>query len=143
MNRRLLLAAIPALALLGWGLERLIVTDAEAIETVLENAAKAVSKSDWDALAATIDEEYAERGRDKKAFVAFVRATYERYHPAGVGVEVADTTVEGDHAATRVIVKPGAPYGGMRIGGRVEFVRSPEGWRISGVASDELNVLGR
>ena len=143
MNRRLALAAVALLALAGFGVERLVVTDREAIEASLEGAARSVSKGDWGAFAATIDEAYAERGQDKQAFVAWVRTTYDRYHPAGVGIEVADTTVDGDHAATRIVVKPGAPYNGMRIGGRVEFVRSPDGWRISGVASDELKFLGR
>jgi len=142
MNRRLLLAIVAAVAFLGWGIERLIVTDREAIETLVEGAAKAVSKGDWGGFAAAIDDAYAERGQDKKDFVAWVRTTYDRYHPGDVGVEVADTTVEGDHAATRIVVKPSFPAG-YRFGGRVELVRSPDGWRIAGVASDELKILGR
>lgn len=143
MNRRLLLAAAAGLALAAWGVERLVVTDREAIERVLEDAAADVSKRDWDAFAAAVDDGYAERGRDKQAFVGWVRGLYESRHPAGVGVDVADTTVDGDRAATRVVVKPGAPYAGIRVNGRVEFVRTPAGWRISGVATDDLGFLGR
>ena len=140
--RRVLLGILLLFAV-GLGIERLVISDREAIESLLERAATSVSRDDWDALANALDEEYAEHGRDKQAFVAFVRGLKERHRPQGVGLEIGDTTVDGDRAETRVVVKPGAPYIGLRIGGRVVLVRSPDGWRIRGVTEEETNFLGR
>jgi hypothetical protein len=137
------LALLLVLGALGWGVERLVVTDREAIESLLETSAAAVSRDDWAAFEATIDDAYAARGRDKRAFVAFVRGLKERHKPAGVGIEIGDTAVAGDQAAAHVVVKPGAPYVGLRVGGRVDVVRSPGGWRIVAVSEDEPGFLGR
>ncbi len=140
--RRWLLAILVLFAA-GLGVERLVVTDREAIEALLERATSAVSRDDWDGLANALDEGYTERGRDKQAFVAHVRDLKERHKPQGVGIEIGETSVDVDHAVTPVVVKPGAPYIGIRIAGRVHFVRTGDGWRIAGVADIDTTMLGR
>lgn len=140
--RRLLLALL-ALGLVGFVVERLVVTDREAVTALLEGAADAVSRGDWDALTGAIDESYDEHGRDRAAFVAYVSGLARRYAPRGVGIEVGDPEVAGDRAAARVVVKPGAPFVGVRIPGRVDLVRRTGGWRITGVTEDETHLLGR
>ena len=143
LTPRRILVVILVLWAVGFGVERLVVTDREAIESLLERAAASVSHDDWDGFATALADDYAERGRDKKAFVAFVRGLKERHKPQGVGIDIGDPKVEGDRATTQVVVKPGAPYIGTRIGGRVELLRTKDGWRISGVVEDETNFLGR
>lgn len=143
LRPRLALLALAAAALVAVVAERLVVTDREAIETLLVCAADDVSHGRWQALEAVIDEAYAERGRDRAAFVAFLRRSYELARPDGVGVDVFETNVDGDQATTRVVVNPGPPYRGVTIGGRVELSRRPDGWRIVRVAEETTRFLGR
>jgi hypothetical protein len=55
-RRSLMLLALLCAGLLAWGIERLIVTDREAIEAVVERGAAAVERGDWDAVAAMFDD---------------------------------------------------------------------------------------
>ena len=72
MNPRRIALAVLALGVLAFAIERLVVTDREAVTALLEEATAAVSKSDWEGLSRTLDEEYSERGRDRAAFVSYV-----------------------------------------------------------------------
>lgn len=143
MLRRLWIPVLLALGLAGWGLERLVVTDREAVESALARAASAVSHDDWAGLSAAIADDYDERGRDRAALVSWIRGLKERHRPRGVELDVLDPTVEGDHAAARVVVRPGPPYVGVRVEGRVDLLRTADGWRISGITAGEASILGR
>lgn len=143
LSPRRIVAFLLAFAALGYGIERLVVTDREAIEELLERAAATVSHDDWDGFAATVDDDFAARGRNKPAFVAFVRTLKDRYKPGGVGLEIGGATINDDRAAAPVVVLPGAPYVGMRVGGHVDLVRTGAGWRIAAATVDEQGLLGR
>ena len=143
MSPRRIALAVLALGVLAFVVERLVVTDREAVTALLEDAAAAVSKNDWEKLSGALDDDYAEHGRDRAAFVSYVAGLAKQYKPQGVGIEVAEPTIDGDHAAARVVVKPGAPFIGVRIDGRVDLVRRRDGWRIVGVSESETHFLGR
>lgn len=139
--RWILLIAVGVLAL-AWAVERLIVTDGEAIEALLEGQASVIVRGEWDALEKTIVEDYDERGKNRAGLVSWVRDTWQRSGARSLDVHVEETRVEGDRARARVTVSPGMPFGGMRVSGSVELRRTEDGWRIASVAPDDSRWLG-
>ena len=145
---RLVLWALLAAAASALVIERLIVTDQEAIESVLEDAAQDVVRGDDAAMTRRIVEDYDERGKDRAALVKWAHDIWQRSQMRSLHVEVVETKVSGDRAAARIVVRPGpsfagAPMGGLRLGGRIDLRRTHEGWRIEGVAPDDPSILAR
>lgn len=138
---RLLLAAIALVAGLAWLVERWIVTDAEAVEHVLERAAVDASSGAWDAVADAFDDGFLEGGRDKAAFLAWARAQWNRAALRAITVDVRDVRVEGDRAAARVEARL-QPYA-QRVPGSVELERRDGAWRIVRLAPDSAVFFGR
>jgi len=139
-SRQILLIAV-AVAGLAWLVERLIVTDREAITSIIEDDAAAVTRDDWDAVARTIDDAYEERGRDKAALLAWARGLWRLTPAKPLVIDVGDIRVDGDRAAARVIVRPGSRLSGLAFPGRVEFVRRSDGWKVDGIASDDPSLV--
>lgn len=138
---RLLLAAIALVGGLVWLVERLVVTDAEAVEAVLERAATDASSGAWDAVADAFDDGYQEGGRDKAAFLAWAKAQWNRAGLRAITVDVLEVRVEGDRAAARVDARL-QPYA-QRVPGSVELERRDGTWRIVRVAPDSTVFFGR
>jgi len=95
------LLALMILALAAYGVERLIVTDTEAIEGLAEAMAEDIRTSSWDALEGRLHEEFTYDGKDRAATVAHVRSLVGRYHPTEVGVILFDIEVDGDDARAK------------------------------------------
>ena len=126
-------------ALLAWGIERLIVTDKEAIEAVVEAGAHAVERGDWDAVAAIFDDEVVVDGKDKRAAVRRLRAYWEASGATSLSTEVLDLVVSGDQASARVRARPGGR--GWAFGeGTVTWVRRPQGWKATGIANAQVGT---
>ena len=140
---RLLLGILAMAALAAWGIERLVVTDAEAVEALLAADEAAIRSGDWDTVRTSIAPEYEERGRDREAIVRWARDLWKASRATTLSIRTDDVRVEGDRAAARVTVSPGSPWTGQRFGGRVDLERTPEGWRIVGIAPDDARFLGR
>lgn len=143
ISRSRLLAVAVLAAAAAFAVERLVVTDAEAVERTLEDAADAVTRGDWTAFAAAVADDFADRGQDKAAFVAWAQDLCRRSQAKSVGVDVEDVRVEGDRAAARVVVRPGVPWAGLRVPGRVDLVRVGDDWRIEAVAPDDASWMRR
>ena len=60
---------------------------------------------DWDAFAALVAEDYAERSMDRAALVAWARALWRRAGAATLAVDLGELRIEGDRAAARVTVR--------------------------------------
>ena len=129
----LLLAAL-AVALV---VERLVVTDREAIFELIGDAAAAVSRDDWDAVGRSIDEAYSARGRDKEALLAWARERWRKSSMRVLILEIVEVQVDGDRASARVVAWPGTRFSGFAYPGRVDLVRRDDGWRIDAVAADD------
>lgn len=138
---RLLLAAVALVGGLAWLVERLVVTDAEAVEAVLDRAASDASRGAWDAVADALDDGFREGGRDRAAFVAWARAQWTRASLRAITVDVLDVRVEGDRAAARVDARL-QPYA-QRVPGTVELERRDGAWRIVRLAPDSAVFFGR
>jgi hypothetical protein len=130
-----LLAAVAALLL-----ERWIVTDREAVEELLHEAAEAAERGDWHAVRAAIDDDF--EGMDPDAFVARAHAL-STAGASGWSLRVDDVAVEGDRASARVEVRF-SPFSGAspwNTAGSVGLVRAASGWRIRSVSPDDPRWL--
>ena len=92
------LGALLALLGLGFLVERLVVTDAEAVEALVERAAESVREADFEALAATLDPEFTVEGRTGDEAVAWIRKLQRNYRPLGIEVEIGEIEVHEDRA---------------------------------------------
>jgi len=120
--------------------DRLIVTDRERVERVVEDVRDAVVRDDWDAVAAAVDEDVSLGARDKRALVDSWRSLWKGSGLQTLDASVDDVAVDGDRAAARVRVGPGGMLARAWGSGRVHFVRRENGWKISGV--DEVSYGG-
>ena len=138
---RLLLAVVVALAGLAWLVARLVVTDAEAARAVLTTAADDANRGDWDAVTAAFDEDFREAGRDRTAYVAWVKGVWRTASVRAIALDVLDVRVEGDQAAARVEVRlsPSA----FKVTGRVDLERRGDTWRIVRAQPDHPSYFGR
>jgi hypothetical protein len=112
-------------------IERLVVTDREAVTTLIEAAAGAVANRDFVALKDALDEEYSAEGRDRDEAARYVEAQVVRHEPTAIGVNVRDVAVNGDVATARVGLNARAGVYRQRIEVEVRLRRRPEGWRIT------------
>jgi ketosteroid isomerase-like protein len=124
----LVLALIIGLIVL---VERLIVTDAEAVEAVVEQAADAVKQGDFAALADLLDMDYKGEGGDKDGAIAYAQRIWGQWRPMGLRAAVGQVEVNGDEASAPTMVRGqvlGRPFG-IRVGFGLK--RTDDGWRIS------------
>ena len=136
-RRTVVLLAIVGAAVLAWAIERLIVTDREAIEAVVERGARAIERGDWDAVASIFDDEALEGGRDRRELLRFVKSSWEATGAASLSAEVLDLAVSGDRASSRVRARPGGR--GLAYGeGVVSWVRREGGWRVTGISNAQV-----
>ena len=138
-RRSIVLAALVGAAVVAWGVERLIVTDREAIETVVERGARAVERGDWDGVASIFDDVEIEGARDKAQVVRMLRGYWETSGATSVSAEILDFQVSGDRASARVRARPGGR--GFAYGeGVVSWVRRPDGWKATGIANPQVGA---
>ena len=125
-------------ALLAWGVERLVVTDREAIESLVEGAAAAVNRDDWDAVATAFDEEITAGAKTKAALLAWIRDAALRVHPTSLSAHVLDLKIAGDRARARVHASGGSNTGPFGVSAEVDLARREDGWKITGISEAEL-----
>jgi len=128
------LGALIVLGGLVFLVERLIVTDAEAVEALVERAAEAVREGDFEALAATLAPGFTLEGRSREEAVDWIRTLRRRYQPRGIEVEVEDVAVDGEaatataRAAANVMARP------VRFRLTLDCGHVEGEWRIRGAA---------
>jgi hypothetical protein len=137
----LALVAAPATALL---IERLVVTDEEAVTVRIEAASAAVANRDFAALRDALDEEYAADGRDREAAARYVEAQVRRYEPTSLAVDVRDVVVHGDVATAKAVLTGRTSLYGDSIVVEVSLRKRPDGWRITSAQHARVSApLGR
>jgi len=127
--------ALLLLALLAFGIERWIVTDAEAIEALGEEAAAALRERDPEALKGLLDEDFHFDRRDRSATLTQVRRLLERYQPTGIQIRLGKIKVDGDraHALGQIQGQASGYRSGYQV--EVELIRGEEGWKLLEVTS--------
>jgi hypothetical protein len=123
--------ALLAVVLVAFGVERLIVTDAEAIEALGDDVAEALAERRFGDLESLLSEGFHYGGKDRAATIAHVRALVERHKPAGIEIRLYDVAVEGD-AATAAGRVAGSVYGRpATLDVHATLVREEDGWKFS------------
>ena len=103
MNRptRVYFMGLLAVGLIALGIERLIVTDREAIEALAENTAKSIQERKFDRLAEFLHPEFEHGGRDKEETVAYVRGLVRKFNPIGTEIVLYEINVNEDTATAQ------------------------------------------
>ena len=119
-------------------------TDREAIERLLDDAASAAGRGDWDAVGSAFADDFRSQSerQDKAAFLAGARATWRPFEGATLRVDLREVSVVGDVAAAQVRVTSSA-FPGRPVDARIECTRAPDGWRISRLVEHALGSLAR
>lgn len=131
--------ALVVAAGLGWLVERLVVTDREAVTDVVTRTADAVTRGAWDDVSGHLDETFTVGRLDKAAFVTWARAQWNASPVRSLSTSVDDVRVEGDRAAARVVAKVSAF--GLRVPARVDLERRGSAWRIVGIEPEQTGAL--
>ena len=128
---RMTLLGMLVLVLIGWGIERLIVTDTEAIEGLLEDARKAVLVRELPRLRPMMDDAFAwgELGPDET--VQRLQGYVDRGRPTRIDVNWGPVVPRGDTCIVEADVRVLA-YGGLfPVHGRLTFTRTSGGWKLA------------
>jgi hypothetical protein len=118
--------------------DRLVVTDREAVIARVEGAFDAAKRGDWDAFAEALDDDARWDGRGKDAAVARAKRLASMVSASTWRLTIDEVTVEGDRATVRGHVSlpgsGGALGDGARADGLAELVERDGTWRIASVS---------
>lgn len=124
------LLTLTVLVLLIWGVERLIVTDKEAIETLSERMSDDIGARRWDDLTSRLHPDFRYRHMDREAAVAHVRTLVDRHKPTGVAVRLFEIEVTEDTATAKGHVWGNVGGRPTRVGIDAKLTRTDEGWLL-------------
>jgi len=127
------------IALVVFGIERLIVTDKEAIETVAGEMAEAIQERQFDRLEALLHPDFEFGGRDGAQTVAYVRSLVSKYQPMGTKVVFVDIQVEGDTGTADGVISARVMGRPQQVRVKAVFARTEDDeWVLEKVSSDGL-----
>jgi hypothetical protein len=110
--------------------ERLVVTDHEAIVAEVEAATEACERGDFETLRDALTEDFQQgNGRDRDATIKDVRSAFGRFTPVGLRADVGEITIEDGEAKTTVAVRSRQPRGRFEL--QMTLRKEGERWRIS------------
>jgi hypothetical protein len=132
------LLALLVLALAAYGIERLIVTDTEAIENLAAAMAEDIKDQRWEALESHLHEDFTYGTRGRRKTIAHIRSLVGKYRPTGVGVSLYEIKVDGDDATALGEVWGHVAARPVRVGIQVKLTRTEEGdWVLLEVSGGE------
>ena len=121
------------LAGLGWGIERMIVTDAEAIETLVEDAADAFQAGAFERLAGYFCGGFKHGREDEAKALARAKKLHRTFKPVGTRAVVQNLVIDGDTAESELAVWVRVLSRVVPVRGRVTYARHDDGsWCIAG-----------
>ncbi len=124
------LLTLVVLALLVFGIERLIVTDSEQIERLAEEASEAIRSQAWERLAGLLHEDFTYEQRDGPETVEHVRRLVKKYKPTDVGIALFEIEVVGEEARARGVVRGTALGRPARVPESAWFKETDDGWKL-------------
>jgi hypothetical protein len=133
MTIRSPLLGLLVVGLIVFGLERLIVTDAEEIEQLGRNAAKAIQTEAWDWLEQMLVEDFAYERRDRAETVQHIRSLVRKYKPTDVGIAFLEIKVDGQEATAKAVVRGTALGRPARVPVDAWFRETEDGWKLAKV----------
>lgn len=130
MSVRPLFLVLLGVVALGFLVERLIVTDAEAIENLVAEAEQAFNEERFEDLLDILNPDFRFGERDRDGTVAYLRRQAKRFETAGIDVVLDAPRIEGDEATAgaRVRVRAMSQLGVVPVS--LRFARTEAGWRL-------------
>ncbi len=132
MSRRPpILAILLAALLLAFVVERLIVTDLEALDAWAQSASEALDASDMEAFGELITEDFTYGRMDRDAALRYAQAASRSASASGIQIVLRRVEVDGDTATAT------ARIFGTVVGRRytlqtpVRLERGPDGWLLA------------
>lgn len=127
---------------LAWLVARLVVTDAEAIESTVTGLSESASANDWETFESLLADDFESAWGDRAKFPSAVAGLMKRFDVRTAKVRFGEITVRGDRGAASVTVLPGPPARGFPVPARVDLVRTDDGWRVVGITTDAATPGG-
>lgn len=125
------------IALVVFGIERLIVTDKEAIEAVADEMAVAIQERQLDRLEALLHPEFEFGDRDRAETVAYMRSLVGKYQPMGTKVVFVDIQVEDDTGTADGVIRATVMGRLQQVRVKAVFARTEDDeWLLRKVSSD-------
>jgi len=115
-----------------WAIERLVVTDEEALEALVRAAAEAIRSDDGASLERTLAPEFEASQRDRAGTVRWVGRQWRRYRPFRLEVEVGRIGVEGDRATLQAVGSMTVMARPVEVHVDLEARRAADGWLFTG-----------
>lgn len=135
-NRGPLPLVLLLVAGLGFGIERLVVTDTEAIEAQLERARRLVAERDFVGLRPLLSDAFTWGRHGPDEAVARLTTLYESTRPPRIEVDWGPVTPLRDHADVVVRVRASLLGRGYEGEALVVFAREADGWRVLRLEAD-------
>ena len=117
---------------LAYGLDRWIVTDREAIETLVEKAAEAAREGDFRSLGEALDDDYAGKGGSRDGALRLVKSLWTTWKPMSLDADLGEIEVDGDRAEAPMTVTGqvlGRPLA-LKLG--TTYRKREGGWKLAG-----------
>ena len=129
-----------AVAVLLLVVQKIVVTDREAIDRTVRRLAVAVETKDFEAVAQLIDDDFGTDGRKKADLIPAIKATLTRFEIEGARLHAMKIDVSEDHATTEFGVLCRLRFNGFDRPSTSRWslglVRRDAGWRVR-----EINPL--
>lgn len=123
---------------LGVLVERLVVTDTEAIEALLDSAQEALRERALERLRPLLSEDFEHSGRGPDEAVEEARRLIERHRPTLLEIDPGPIVVGRGRAEVDVVVRTLAYGGGTRWGFRLVLRQESSDWQILSAEQVEL-----
>jgi hypothetical protein len=138
MRSRLLALGVFAAGALGLLVERLVVTDREAIRALVADTEAALSRADFEAFAGALHPDFAGPEGDREQTVAFVRSLWSEYAPTGLSVDLGEIALGPDGEAEAKVVATAAVLARpVRAHVTMAFAKHGGAWKVVRVRYDE------
>lgn len=117
---------------LAFFLDRMIVTDREAIETLVETATEAARAGDFEALAEALDDDYQGKGGSRDGALRLVKSLWATWKPMNLDTDLGEIEVDGDHAEAPMTVTGQVLGRPLALKLRTTFRKRDKGWKLAG-----------
>ncbi len=123
-----LLPSLLFLALLAFVIERLVVTDLEALETWSQDCADALNMENAEALTALLSEDFSYKRHNREGGVELALRERKQYKARAIEITLRQIEVNGDVARAEARIFATISAGRIPLNARLEFERGPDGW---------------
>ena len=138
MSLRSLLLVLLGTVALGIAIERLVVTDVEAIEGLVADGETAFNERNFADLAPLLHPDFEFGGRDRAATLEYLERLARRFQAAGADVVLDEPQVSGDEAQASARVRLRVLNQFSELPVSLQFVRLEDGWVLRSASMGRL-----